>query len=273
MTETSLRIRLISVVGIALLCACCSACIVPMRVPTKTISISGETGKKLDLEFIKVGTTAREEVGQKLGWVGTGIKDDELFVGRWAESSWGVAWAAGGGYSAAGGWNRAWTTHNLVVAFDAKGFVQQMSLVSDKDIINTLSEWISKDPSRSLDLSVPIDAPIEYIRSGKHFLGTLVLSKDDLRFLEDRETPSKLAYDFKTSPGNISHLSLGSWVSSNSAHPEDVVVTIHFRQKTAVGSKLPARMDLPTMMILLKYIRQTQLRQPGAAFDEIAVKH
>ncbi len=263
MAKNSLRIRLIAAVGIALLCASCSGCIVPMRVPTKTISVSGETGKKLDLEFIKVGATTREDVGLKLGWVDTGIKDDKLFVGRWAESSWGVAWAAGGGYSATGGWNRAWITHNLVLAFDEKGVVQQMSLVPDKDIINTLSERIAEDPGPSLDLSVPIEAPVEYIRSGKHFLGTLVLSKDDLRFLEDRETGSKVAYDFKTSPGNISHLSLGSWVASNSAHPENVVVTIHFRQKTAVGSKLAARVDVPTTMILLKYVRQTQ---PGSSF-------
>jgi hypothetical protein len=258
MTKTSLRIRLIAGIGIALLCASCSGCIVPMRVPTKTISVSGETGKKLDLEFLKIGTTTREDVGQKLGWVDTGIKDDKLFVGRWAQSSWGVAWAAGGGYSAAGGWNRAWTTHNLVLAFDEKGVVEQMSLVPDKDIMHTLSERIAEDPGRSLDLSVPIESPIEYIHSGKHFLGTLVLSKDDLRFLEDRDKGSKVAYDFKTSPGNISHLSLGSWIASDSAHPENVVVAIHFRQKTAVGSKLPARMDLPTMMTLSKYIRQTQ---------------
>jgi hypothetical protein len=72
-------------------------------VPTKTISVSGATGKKLDLEFIKVGATTREEVGQKLGWVDAGIKDDKLFLGHWADSSWVVAWAAGGGYSAAGG--------------------------------------------------------------------------------------------------------------------------------------------------------------------------
>ena len=65
-----------------------------------------------------------------------------------------------------------------------------------------------------------------------------------------------MAYDFKTPPGNIRQLTMGSWAASDSSHPENVVVTIHFRQKTAVGSKLAARVDLPTAM--LKYIRQTQ---------------
>jgi len=263
MAKTSLRIRLAAGVWTALVCACCSGCItVPVRVPTKTISVSGETGKKLDLGFIKAGATTREEIVQKLGWVDTGVKDDNLFVGRWAESSWGVAWAAGGGYSAAGGWNRAWTTHNLILDFDEKGLVQQMSIVPDKEVIKTLSERISKDPLHSLDLSVPIKAPVEYIRAGKHFLGTLILSKDDFRFLEDREMGSKVAYDFKTPPENVSHLSLGSWVASNSSHPENVVVTIHFRRRTAVGSKLVSRVDVPTTMILLKYIQQTQSDSP-----------
>ncbi len=258
MAKTSLQIRLRGAAGIALLITCCSGCVVPLRVPTKTVSVTGEKGKKIDLEFIKVGATTREEVGQNLGWVETGVKDDRLFVGRWAQSSWGVAWAAGGGYSAAGGWNRAWTTHNLLLAFDDTGVVQQMSIVPDKDIINALSDWISNHPGPPLDLSVPIKAPIEYIRSGKRLLGTLVLSNDDLRFLEDREKVSKVAYDFTTLPGNISHLSLGGWGAQDAAHPENVVVSIHFRKKTAVGSKLPARMDLPTMMTLLRYIRQNQ---------------
>jgi hypothetical protein len=69
---------------------------------------------------------------------------------------------------------------------------------------------------------------------------------------------SACEYEFKTPSGNIRQLNMGSWVASDSSHLENVVVTIHFRQKTAVGSKLTARVDLPTTMMLLKYIRQTQ---------------
>jgi hypothetical protein len=259
MAENSLRIRLIAAVLTGLLCAGCSGCIViPIRVPTKTISVSGEVGKKLDLEFIKPSATTREEIAQKLGWIDTGAKDDNVFVGRWAQSTWGVAWAAGGYYSGAGGWSRTWVVHNLVVDFDEKGVVLKTLLLPDKDVIKTLSERISKDPVRSLDLSVPIRAPVEYMRSDKHFLGTLILSKDDFQFLEDREKGSRIAYDFRTPPENVSHLSMGNWVDSNSSHPENMAVTIHFRRKTPVGRKLVARVDLPTTMILLKYIRQTR---------------
>jgi len=258
MAKASPRIRLTAVVWTALLCAFCSGCIVPVRVPTKSISVSGATGKRIDLGFIKPGVTTREEIAQKLDWIDTGVKDENIYVGRWAESSWGVAWAVAGGYSGSAGWNRAWTIHNLLIDFDEKGVALQTSDLHDKELLKKLSERVSNDPSHPLDLSTPIRASVEYIRSDKHFLGTLILSKEDFRFIEDRETGSKVAYDFKTPPDNVSELSLGTWGSSYTSHPEYMDLTIHFKRRTAVGSKLLARADLPTTMILLKYIRQAQ---------------
>jgi hypothetical protein len=60
---------------------------------------------------------------------------------------------------------------------------------------------------------------------------------------------SACGHDIKTPPGNIRQLSMGSWIASESSHLENVVVTIHFRRKTAVGSKLAARVDSPTTMM------------------------
>ena len=271
MPKIGSRIRFLRLAWIALLCAFFSGCVVvPMRAPTKTRSSSGEVGKKLDLDFIQVGTTTREEVGQKLAWVDTGVKDDRLFLGRWAESSWGVLWAAGGPpASGAGGWERSWKTHNLLLDFDEIGVVQQVSFVSDEDILRTLSKRVSKDPSRSLDLSAPIEVPVDYIRSSKHFMGTLILGRDAFVFLEDRETKSKEAYDFRISPASIGHLSMDHrgpvrierGPVLDVVPPGKVVVTIHLKQKTSVGSKMKVRVDLPTTMILIKYIAQTR---PGS---------
>lgn len=271
MSKIGSRIQVIQVAWIVLLCAFLSGCLAaPIRAPTKTRNTSGALGKKLDLGFIQVGTTTREEVRQKLGWIDTGVTDDRLFLGRWADSSWGVAWAAGGEYAAAGGWNRVWKTHNLVLDFDEKGIVQQMSIVPDNDILRTLSEQVSKEPTRSLNLSTPIELPVEYIRQGKRFLGTLVLGKDTFQFLEDRERGEE-SYDFKTSPENVSHLSMylphkPVEVAWDRLHPGNVVVTIHFKKSTSVGSKMNVRVDLPTTMILVKYIAQIQ--QGSAARSE-----
>ncbi len=275
MSKIGSRIQFIRVAWIAFLCAFSSGCVaVPTRVPTKTRNISGDLGKKLDLDFIQVGSTKREEVGQKLGWIDTGLKDDRLFLGRWADSSWGVAWAAVGEIPAVGVSNRGWTTHNLLLDFDEKGVVRQMSVVPDKDILRTLSKWVSEDSSGSLDLSTPIKLPAEYIRSSKHFLGTLLLGRDAFVFLQDRETNSKEVYDFRISPASISHLSVGhgvpleGLVSSEcrtctgtirpSVSPGNVVVTIHFTRSASAGSKVNLRMDLPTMMVLIKYVARTR---------------
>ena len=273
MSKIGSQIQLNRVAWIAVLCAYfCGCAAVPMRVPTKARNVSGEVGKKLDMDFIQVGSTKREEVGQKLSWINTGVKDERVFVGRWADSSWGVAWAVAGYTYAASGWNRSWTTHTLVLGFDENGVVRQMSVVPDKDVLRTLSEQVSKDSSSSLDLSTPIKVPVEYyIRASKRFLGTLVLGRDALVFLQDRETNSKEVYDFRISPAGISHLSMGHGhgrpiriergVGSDVLPPGNVVVTIHFKQKTSVGSKIKVGVDIPTTMILVKYIAKTR---PGS---------
>jgi hypothetical protein len=263
------------VAWIALACAFLSGCVAaPMRVPTKTRNVSGEVGKKLDLTFIQVGTTTREEVGQKLGWIDAGVKGNRIFVGRWADSSWGVVWAVAGYTNAVGGWNRGWTTHTVVLDFDEKGVVRQMSVVPDKDILSTLSKPVSEDSSGSLDLSTPIKLPVEHIRSSKHFMGTLELGRDAFVFLQDRETSPKEVYDFRILPAGIGYLTMGhgvpleGWVSSEcrtctgtippSVSPGNVVVTIHFKRSTSVGSKMNVRVDLPTVITLIRYIAQTR---------------
>jgi hypothetical protein len=257
MSRTGFCIRFISSVSVALLCACLFGCVVPLRVPPKSKSVSGQTEKKLDLEFIKLGTTTREEIDQKLGWVNVGLKDDRIFLGRWADSSWGVAWAAS--YcSGCAGWNRKWTIHNLVLYLDEKGIVQQKSLILDEEIISTLSELILRDPGRSLNLSAPIELPVEYVRFNKHIAGTLLLGNEDFVFLGDRKAGSKLAYDFKTSPQNISHLRMGKRAASDSENPENVGVMIYFKQRISVGNKITVQMNLPETMTLLIYTLQTK---------------
>jgi len=252
MSRTGFCIRFISSVSVALLCAGLFGCVVPLRVPPKSKGASGQTGEKLDLEFIELGTTTREEIDQKLGWVNVGLKDDRIFLGRWADSSWGVAWAAS--YcSGCAGWNRKWTVHNLVLYLDEKGIVQQKFLIPDTEIINTLSVLTLRDPGRSLDLSVPIELPVEYVRPTEHIAGRLVLSKDEFTFLAP-----KLAYAFRTSPQNIRHLRMGKRAASDSGNPENVCVKIHFKQDIPVGNHMTVQMKLPATMTLLIYTQQIQ---------------
>src|SRR5690349_16052987 len=121
-------------IWIALLAAATSLCqgclVVPLRAPTRTHGNSGAT-EKVSLEFLQSGKTTRDEVSTKLGATDTGIKDRQLFLGRWATSKWGVLWMIAGNNSGAGGWNRGWARHNVLISFDDQGTVQQFRQFSD----------------------------------------------------------------------------------------------------------------------------------------------
>src|SRR5260370_8715648 len=120
---------------VALVTACfsCQGCLVlPLRAPTRTNGSSGAM-EKINLDFIQSGKTTREEITPKLGGTDTGIKDKQLFLGRWASSNWGVLWMVAGNNSAPGGWNRGWASHNVLIAFDAKEALHQFPPFPDRD--------------------------------------------------------------------------------------------------------------------------------------------
>lgn len=251
MFKITLQIRVLRLTLAALLCLFSAGCGVPLRVPTKTRGVSGEEkGSKPDLAFIKVHETTRGEVADKLSWIDTGVKSDRFFLGRWASSGW----------AEGDPWNRFWSVHNLLVDFDERGVVQKVSYFQDKDLFETLSALTAQDSSGALNLSTPIDVPVEVIDDGfrKRFLGTLTLGKDAIQFLQDRKMGSAKKYmAFKTSPENISHLSLAQTVDD----PRKLIETIHFNWKTLVGKQMNVQVDLPTTMTLIRYIAQTR---PGS---------
>lgn len=78
MSRIGSQIKFIRLLATVPLCAACVGCIVvPIHTSTKTTSATGEeVGKKVDLTFIKLGVTGREEVMQKLGWIDTGVKNE-----------------------------------------------------------------------------------------------------------------------------------------------------------------------------------------------------
>jgi hypothetical protein len=231
----------------------CEGCVVvPVRAPTHTNGFSGKM-EKVNLDFLEAGKTKRQEVAEKLGEMGTGIKENGIFVGRWASSKWGVLWAVGGGYSATGGWNRAWARHNVLISFDDQDVVQQFHEFSDVDLVKQLSAWVAEGHAQPLDLSSPIEVPVDHRHSsGACLPGTLVLANDLFEFRENEK------HSFKISPKQIREISLTSVGHGDKSDPHYLNETIHFKQKTAVGGKMTIRVDVPTILILVKYLEQTR---------------
>src|SRR5437879_8495005 len=135
---------------VALVAAATSLCqgcvVVPVRAPTRTNGLTGKM-EKVNLDFLQAGKTARQEVTEKLGETDTGVKDNRLFLGRWTSSKWGVFWAAGGGYSGTGGWNRAWARHNVLISFDEQDIVQQFRQFPAEEMLQQLSACVAEGQS------------------------------------------------------------------------------------------------------------------------------
>ena len=243
----------------------CQGCIyfaTPMRAPTHNTGASGEGANgKLALGFIQAGKTGREEVIQKLGWTDTGLKDDRLFLGRWASSSWGVYSAvvlAGGGADGAAGvgtdaWNRHWGTHNLLIEFDEKGLVKQYRVFPDAELVKELAARVAESSNRPLDLSKPIETHV-LLQGPKDriFNGTLVLGNDSFEFRNDE---SNGMHNFKIGPKQIRTLSLARMAGP---YPRYINGTIHFAEKSPVGNEVTIRVDMSTVMVLVKYLAQTR---------------
>jgi hypothetical protein len=264
--QALLKIRLTRMLPLLFVCAVCSGCLaLPMRAPTKTRTSEGKELKRtVDLGFLQAGKTTREDVESALAWIATDIRDDRFILGRWAESNWGVAWAAGGYYAGAGGWNRYWKVHNLVIDFDERGVVQQITQIPNEELFQVLIERVRRDPSHPLDLSVAIEIPVEYVRTGQTFPGKLVLGRDSFAFVRQQDAKKKKnktePFEFQAAPDNIRSLLTVNHGKTESNQPQFWAVRIEFKRAVGVGvgKRMDVKIDLPATLTLIRFVAQMQ---------------
>lgn len=246
-------------VGLVTTAFFCQGCLVlPVRAPTRTNGNSGAM-EKINLDFIHDGKTTREEVTTKLGGTDTGIKDKQLFLGRWASSKWGVLWMVAGGNTGESGWNRGWARHNVLIGFDDKDVVQRYRQFPDEELVMQLSAWVAQGHGQPLDLSTPMEVRVGHRHSsGVAYGGTFILENDSFAF---HEGYGYVKHDFKISPKQIKDLSLTDIGHGDKSDPQYINETIHFTEKTKVGGKMTIQVDVPTVLILVKYLAQTRSGQ------------
>jgi hypothetical protein len=237
----------------------CQGCVVvPVRAPTRTNGLAGKM-EKVNLDFLQTGKTTRQEVTEKLGETDTTVKENRLFLGRWATSKWGVLWMVAAQTGGAGGWNRGWARHNVLISFDDQDVVQQFRKFPDEELVKQLSAWVAEGHAQPLDLSAPIELPVDHRHgSGVAFPGMLILSNDSFEFRENEK------HNFKIPPQQIRDIQLTSVGHGDKSDPRYMNETIHFTEKTNVGGKMTIRVDVPTIMTLVKYLAQTRSRQQPA---------
>lgn len=269
--QAPLNIRLTWLALLLFVFVVCSGCLaIPMRAPAKTKTPEGtELKRTVGLEFLQTGKTTRQEVESALGWIATDVttdlRDDRFFLGRWAESNWGVAWAAGGYYAAAGGWNRYWKLHNLLIDFDECGVVRQITQIPNEDLFQALRERVRGDPGYPLDLSAAIEIPVEYLRTGQTFPGKLVLGRDSFAFARQqnpkKKKPKAQPFEFETARDNIRELLAVNRGDVESNQPKFWAVRIEFNHALAVGRWMDVKIDLPATLTLMRFVESMQ---PGS---------
>ncbi len=237
---------------ICLLCASCLVAPIPMR--KRTIGPTGIKAKTVDLSFIQVGATSREEVFEKLGWIDTGLQNERVFLGRWTGSSHGWVWAVGGGLSGAGGAERVWGEKNLLLEFDQDSIVKEFRVVKDKSLLKELSAW------STLGVFPPLSRPLTIYITHRHDKGgtfqdaTLTLGEDFVEF----EEVGGASHNFRISPEKITRVSRAGPFSMSRGDSKYFFLTIHFKQKTKAGKKITISLDLPTLTTLVSYFDHTR---------------
>jgi hypothetical protein len=143
-----------------------------------------------------------------------------------------------------------------LIAFDDKGVVQQAGQFPDDELVSRLSASVAQGQGEPLDLSAPMEVPVGHRHgSGRDVTGTFILATDSFAF---REEDGGGKHDFKISPKQIKELSLTSIGHGDKSDPRFMNQTIYFTEKTKVGGKMTIHVDVPTIMVLVKYLAQTR---------------
>ena len=241
----------------------CSACIylgpgVPVRVPKQTTDISGAK-RDLDLTFLKVGSTTREEVTRKLAPIDTGLNEPRFFWGRWETSSWASAPLLAPYPPFAG---RAWGAQNILITFDSQNLVQGWKVLKDKELLPELDR-LEPAPTEALDLTSPVQLKVELpVESGTaRPMATVVLSSASFQYeargrfgLETVETPRGNLQKIASAPEDTPRdpeIKLGT----DAAH---VWITLHFAKRTKGGKSLLFGVEPHGLLLLHRYMREAK---------------
>ena len=232
----------------AFLCGCAGAIRMPVRA-------SGPTGTTLakndvDLSFLQVGITHREEVDNHLAAVDTAYANPRLFWGRWSESRWGYWWVVGMPCNncMAGDAKRKWHVQNLLVVFDENGVIAKRRAISEDNILwMALHAYMLETPPSPLNMTEPIRLSL---------LGThpqaILLSPDNMEF---ESGPDKKKANVQISPLKLTRFSHGR-PHDKKTSAEITCHALEFSEKTVYGKKIKFCASADQIGILFEYLQQ-----------------
>lgn len=232
----------------AILCSCVG--VVPMR--QRTVTQQGASAR-IDLSFLKAGSTSRPDVLNQLKATDTGVESSHFFVGRWRASNW-AEWIAIGtpaGYGGVGG-DRIWKNANLLVTFDANGAVEGYEIFPDKQLILKLAPL-----ARERKLSENEQVEVSTVLGNSDIATNLVLRLDSMEIVETervRAFKKRPQYHYTVPAHNLKGVSLARF-QNNVTYLD---VKFHFiedlRQfQGPPGKTISLQMAMPQLVTVLAY--------------------
>ncbi|HTR22665.1 MAG TPA: hypothetical protein VMI10_01680 [Terriglobales bacterium] len=257
----------IAAFGILLSCAVLQGCVAPARLPARAQGPSGDRIEKkdIDLAFLQVGATHRQDALAHLAAVNTGYVSPRMFWGRWIESKWGYWWiviAPASEGAGDGDVKRKWHARNLLLTFDGAGLLSSKVLIEDeRSFWPELHRQLADAPP--LDLSKPM--PIEL---SNNETGPLLLTKEGIEVDRTRNrfhgALDLAPAHYESQSKELAHISPSMVVriSHDGAlgikeHASSTCHTLHLSQKTVLGRRLHVCADAPNLVALLQYLQQT----------------
>lgn len=247
-TAVACRVRGISLLALLYAIVLTGCIAVPVRAPTRTIGTQGRQGDA-DLNFLKPGSTTRDQVEEKLEWTDTGFKDDHAFFGRWIGSSWTILWAGGGGYSGDAGSDRQWTPHNVLIEFDERKVVKDYREFPDEALVHEITKWAQRRNAPSP--SIPVTLRVKHRHgTGGYENGDLVLRDDSVAFHED-----VARHDFRIERKQVLRVASAGKLRKGESAPSFTNLVIYFAEQTSMGTHMTVRMEIPALVVLVEYLQ------------------
>jgi hypothetical protein len=212
--------------------------------------VSGEK-QEPNFAFLKIGTTAKEEVEKNLVFIDTHAKDPGFFWGRWETSKWTKAVVVGPYIN-----DRIWDIQNVLIAFDEKGVVKSWKIVKDKELFKEI-DLIESTPRTAIDLSSPLHLEAIGPSYGQpsNPRADLILSSDSLIFGARRavKAPRESVIAISSAAEDRPQADLMAHTLPDPAH---VWIVIHFAKSKKGAKSLACGMEPSAVLILRKYVAE-----------------
>jgi len=151
-----------------------------------------------------------------------------------------------------------WQAHSLIVEFDEKGIVTAYRMVGDNELAKELTASLTRTAGPDVDLSTALKVSIRHhhgLKSSENYgSATLSLGRELIEFNE----PGKPSHGFRISPREITGFTFAGRLRGDDPDYRNTNYTLHFSEQTNTGRNLTMRIDMPTLMVLVRYLAQIE---------------